>query len=94
MMAVGLVGKFLSCLFFFLALFFYKSSPCDENSNSTSAGNPGKLSKNNGKSIDTLTTSVNDLTNGDVKHDTIHTISDNKLENNKNENNYSEFSKL
>lgn len=66
LMSVGLVGKSLSCLFFFLALFFYKSSSCDENSNRTT----GKLSKDDGKSVDTLTTSVNDLANGDTIHET------------------------
>ena len=65
-MAIGLSGKFLSCLFFFLALMLYKNVPCDVNSNNPSE-KAGKLSKSGEKSVDTLTTSVNDLVNGDAK---------------------------
>lgn len=76
MMAIGLVGKFLSSLFFFLALVLYKSAPCDENSNSK-IEKPGKLSKIGEKSVDTLTTSLNDLGNGDIKHSGVGDIKHN-----------------
>jgi hypothetical protein len=67
MMAVGLCGKFFSALFFFLALMLYKSAPCDENSNNTTEKPEGNLSKITGKSVDTLTTSLTDLANNEIK---------------------------
>ena len=66
-MAVGLCGKFFSALFFFLALMLYKSAPCDENSNNTTEKHGGNLSKITGKSVDTLTTSMTDLANSEIK---------------------------
>lgn len=80
MLAIGLSGKFLSSLFFFLALIFYKTS-CDENSNITKMNKPNQNGNKNsgdkrskhetqkpetpgGKSIET---SLNELGNGDVK---------------------------
>ena len=66
-MAVGLCGKFFSTLFFFLALMLYKSAPCDENSNNTTEKPGGNLSKITGKSVDTLTTSMTDLANSEIK---------------------------
>ncbi|XP_076083885.1 solute carrier organic anion transporter family member 4A1-like isoform X3 [Mytilus galloprovincialis] len=82
MLAVALSGKFLSSLFFFLAFIFYKTSPCDVNSNSTmidktkpngstnhnSNKNSGdKILKDDPQGDKSIETSLNKLGNGDVK---------------------------
>ncbi|CAG2217411.1 SLCO4A [Mytilus edulis] len=77
MLAVALSGKFLSSLFFFLALKFYKT--CDENSNSTKINKTkqnGSTNHNSNKNSGDKRlkddppgdqTSLNKLGNGDVK---------------------------
>lgn len=80
MLAVALSGKFLSSLFFFLAMMFYKT--CDENSNSTRIDKTkpnGSTNHNNNKNSGdkrlkddpqgdkSIETSLNKHGNGDVK---------------------------